>query len=273
MNCNKLLRTIKANLIIRAVSFPYMNIKKQNDYKKYKASEYPRKIRELKDIYKGKRCFIVGNGSSLKSTDLDKIKGEISFACNRIYEIFDKTDWRPTFYIAEDEDAYEEIVPKVIRFRLPNYIFSPNAKKYLSDDTVNVYYAYFSNLKYVINRYNDKSSHISLDISDHISDGYTVTFSAIQTAIYMGITDIYLIGVDFNYSAHTDKWGRLVMDENVVTYFDGKEHFGSYLNYYSTLNAYNAAADYAKKKGVRIYNATRGGKLEVFPRVSFDGLF
>ena len=36
---------------------------------------------------------------------------------------------------------------------------------------------------------------------------------------------------------------------------------------------FEAALVYAKSRDIKIYNATRGGKLEVFERVDFDGLF
>ena len=36
--------------------------------------------------------------------------------------------------------------------------------------------------------------------------------------------------------------------------------------------AYKKAKEYADKHGIKIYNATRGGALEVFPRVNFDDL-
>ena len=37
--------------------------------------------------------------------------------------------------------------------------------------------------------------------------------------------------------------------------------------------AYEAAEEFSRELGFRIYNATRGGKLEVFERVDFDSLF
>ncbi len=46
------------------------------------------KLRKLYNIHSGKRCFIIGNGPSLKSEDLDKLRDEISFASNGIYLIF-----------------------------------------------------------------------------------------------------------------------------------------------------------------------------------------
>ena len=37
--------------------------------------------------------------------------------------------------------------------------------------------------------------------------------------------------------------------------------------------AYESAREYADAHGIKIYNATRGGELEVFERVNFDCLF
>ncbi len=42
----------------------------------------------IKDIYKGKRCFVIGNGSGLNVLDLDRLATEYTFVSNRIYRIF-----------------------------------------------------------------------------------------------------------------------------------------------------------------------------------------
>ncbi|WP_222862399.1 hypothetical protein, partial [Campylobacter concisus] len=39
----------------------------------------------LKDKHKGKRCFILGSGPSIKSEDLKPLKNEIVFALNNFY--------------------------------------------------------------------------------------------------------------------------------------------------------------------------------------------
>ena len=44
-----------------------------------------RRIAALKDIHKGERCFIIGNGPSLNKLDLSKIKDEYTFGVNAIY--------------------------------------------------------------------------------------------------------------------------------------------------------------------------------------------
>ena len=60
-------------------------------------------LKELKDKYKGKRCFIIGNGPSLTKADLEMLQNEITFATNKIYQIFPQTNWRPTYYGMLDE--------------------------------------------------------------------------------------------------------------------------------------------------------------------------
>ena len=34
------------------------------------------RLAELKDIHRGQRCFIIGNGPSLKQTDMTRLKGQ-----------------------------------------------------------------------------------------------------------------------------------------------------------------------------------------------------
>ena len=41
----------------------------------------------------------------------------------------------------------------------------------------------------------------------------------------------------------------------------------------SMLKGYQMCKNYADTHGIKIYNATRGGMLEIFERVDFDSLF
>ncbi len=40
----------------------------------------------------------------------------------------------------------------------------------------------------------------------------------------------------------------------------------------AVVNSYQKIKEYAEQKGIKIYNATRGGYLEVFERVNLDDL-
>jgi hypothetical protein len=49
-----------------------------------------RRLAALKDVHRGERCFIIGNGPSLKKTDLSRLSGEFTFGMNRFYLLFDE---------------------------------------------------------------------------------------------------------------------------------------------------------------------------------------
>ena len=107
------------------------------------------------------------------------------------------------------------------------------------------------------------------DITQGIYGGRTVTYSMLQVAAYMGFKNIYLLGVDFSWGE--DKKGtHFYNDEDESTELRVKEA----TKYKDEIeHAYVSAKRYADNNNIRIVNATRGGKLEVFERVNFDELF
>ena len=114
----------------------------------------------------------------------------------------------------------------------------------------------------------------SKDVSKFLGQGYTVTYGAIQMAIYMGFSEIFLLGIDHNYNIIRDAKGRpLKKDDSCSNYPQGMSNYVDMKNLprieESTI-AYETAEKISRKMGVRIYNATRGGKLDSFERVDFD---
>jgi hypothetical protein len=53
------------------------------------------------------RIYLVGNGASLKQTNLDLLIGKDSMAVNKIHKIYSKTAWRPTHYVKVDFSAFD----------------------------------------------------------------------------------------------------------------------------------------------------------------------
>lgn len=257
-----------------------MNIKKSLDAKiknyylsHFERTRYGKQLKKLKNKYQGERCFIVGNGPSLTIEDLEKIKKEYTFGFNRIYHIFEQTDWRPTFYCTQDykiaRNSFEEIKKNIET----KYFFTPINLKW--------YYDLAFDTEYYFNPIKDKDEReipiFSNDIIHGINTGNTATYTAMQIAIYMGFFEIYLIGVDHNFHTYQGKNGEIIVNKEVKDYFcdqyneDKDELFIPRLDL-STLS-YMSAQEYTEDHQVNIYNATRGGKLEVFPRVKFDTLF
>lgn len=226
----------------------------------------------LKDIHKGKRCFIIGNGPSLTSADLTLLKNEYSFAANRIFYIFNKTDWRPTYYCAQDKIVIDDILnelPKIATQSKKMFLISdcyndvsPNLR---SDENVLFYCAnYVSNYKKRI---------FSDTIEKSISGGGTITYASIQIAAYMGFSEIYLLGVDHNYSTPSFNKNNEVDSKDVKSsYFEGMPS-NIKMTKPNTDNAtlsFMKAKEYCDANGIKIANATRGGKLEVFPRIQLE---
>ena len=93
----------------------------------------------------------------------------------------------------------------------------------------------------------------------------------------MGFKEIYFIGVDHHFQISQNNKGEIVVDTTAKDYFTDKYNEDKDKLYIpntekSTLT-YIAMKHHCDQRGIKVYNATRGGKLEVFPRVEFDSLF
>lgn len=265
--------------LVRAALCPEMVLYRKYLLNKYAKSEDSEYIRSLRGKYAGKRCFIIGNGPSLTPEDLDKIKGEYCFASNRIYYIYGMTQWRPTWYLCVDYNALSVDIEKIKAAGTYPKILNYKAEKLGREAEDNIHYVCFKG-KYLIDVSYQTTSKLSEDASKYVSGCSSVTITAIELAIYMGFKEIYLLGVDNSYAMQIDKDGKLHVDPTIKSnYFkgmkgpDGQEDNGKSVMYIDSANyEYGLARELAEKKGVAIYNATRGGKLEVFERVNLDEL-
>jgi hypothetical protein len=243
------------------------------------------RLKKLKGNYRGERCFIMGNGPSLNQMELDLFKNDFIWASNKCYLLFDRICWRPSFYVAVDKrvvpDIREEINGMISELVETAFFFPVQLRiksKLLSSSNV-YWYREVDSHPYV-------SAHdmFTLDASKWVSNVMTVTIAALQLAVYLGFNTIYLIGCDTSYSIPTSVQFEannpklLVSSEN-----DDPNHFDS--NYFGKGSKWHAPhaekmiSHYEKAKticdsiGVKVYNATIGGKLEVFPRVNYKVLF
>lgn len=230
-----------------------------------------RRIRRFKDIHKGERCFIIGNGPSLTPEDLSKLKenNEITFAFNRIFHIFEKTDWRPTYYFTQDVSMMHNSQTEINNIPAKAKFIPIENKYYKGIELINAVYYHLTNSAI--------HPEFSEDCSRKLYGSMTVVYSALQMAVYMGIHEIYLIGVDHHFNRSKNLKGEIVIDNTVKDYFSekyniDKEHLNIPTPEYSEFS-FIAAKKYAEANGIKIFNATRGGHLEVFSRVDFDSLF
>jgi hypothetical protein len=200
--------------------------------------------RKFQNFYNGGRCFILGNGSSLKAKDLDILcnNNEIVFASNNYYQWFEKTRLRPDYYFLNDNfdipDIKGMIDPKMTFFLDLFY------RGDLLNQTVCSYY-WFEATRWMKCSYNHFKHFISNDLP-FAFNAASVSYIMLQMAVNMGFDDIVFLGMDHDFQLND---------------FDLME------------KSYQFARDYYTDKGINISNATRGGKLEIFDRVDFDSLF
>jgi hypothetical protein len=223
----------------------------------------------MRNKHAGKRGFVIGNGPSLRMSDLDLLKDEVCIASNKIYLAFRQTSWRPSLLTCCDKMVWPKIVPDlpgkfdevVVTSTLPT-----------AGCVIPV------RLCRLLGSYNTDSVGFSMNCSEGVYGGWTVTFFNLQIAVHLGLNPIYIIGCDHYYSGESS--ARLTGE--VVSHSGASNHFSP--DYRAAgekvhpapiarMNeGYTVARTVALRHGVKIFNATRGGHLEVFDRAEFDSV-
>lgn len=236
-------------------------------YRVVPANTHFSELKQFKDIHKGERCFIVATGPSLTIEDVEKLKGEICWTCNSGIKLFDKTDWRPEYYAIADGTVFRriesELDPKEFKAAFYNHKDIKWSGENVFPLPVWVSLVMDAETRRVIPR-SWRKKRMSLDISRKVFMGGNITNVILQICFYMGFKEIYLLGCDCNYNganAHSSLAG----------YNDDDKHFEStdYIGW-SMIQDHKCAKKVADRLGIKIYNATRGGMLEVYERVDLD---
>ncbi|MFV3131455.1 6-hydroxymethylpterin diphosphokinase MptE-like protein [Niveispirillum sp. KHB5.9] len=242
-------------------------------------SLYKPKLKALRQAWQGrKRCFVIGNGPSLNQTDLSLLKGEVTFAVNSFFLKAPELDWLPTFYVVEDHLVAEDRREQIEAFRGPVRLFPAYLRYCLAEGDDTIFFDHRPRKSY------PHGFDFSTDASDFTYAGCTVTFTCLQLAYFLGFEEIYLIGVDANYVLpadvqQSDKYGVGILDmgSDDPNHFH-PDYFGKGYRWHDPqvdkmIQAYGEAERVVRGTGTRIYNATVGGKLEVFERRPFASLF
>ncbi len=227
-----------------------------------------RRLVEFKDKHRGQRCFIIGNGPSLKQTDLTRLRNEATFGMNRIYLAFPELGFGTTYYVCINSLVIEQctddirglLMPKFLSWRSRNLIPPQNA----SEDLIFLHTTY-------------SGPKFAADVRGRLWEGATVTNVTLQMAYYMGFDPVILIGVDHTYSTQ----GR--PNTTIVSQSDDPDHFNA--SYFgkgfrwqlpdldTSERGYWMARQAFEKDGRQVLDATVGGKLTIFPKIDYNALF
>ncbi len=254
---------------------------------------------ELKDIHRGRRAFIIGNGPSVLKQDLTKLNGEIIFVLNNFVRHPQFHQINPTYlcnsdtggrfglfaanelnYLKEWDKLYKQLntFKTVLLF---NKASEKIHKKYHLFQKHKIYYLRPSSLLLPpLWKLTYCPTDLTLPLSGHNRAFIDI---ALMAACYMGIKKIYLLGMD----------GQPIRSfKDYVNYnFYGKDPFVSMKEYKRLYQFHITSKIYKKsreglyeksiacvkrtfaKKGVKIYNATDNrGSLTGFRHVNFEDI-
>lgn len=244
-----------------------------------------RRLQDFREKYSGRRCFIMGNGPSLNKTRLDLLANELVWGFNKIYLLFDKITWRPKFYVTNDLRLTEHIsneINSLITQLSDSFFFFPThfSSREVRNTNKNVYW--YKEMPW--NELTGRQTLFSRDPSHYIVNTATVTIAGLQLAAYLGFNPIYLIGCDTSYSipASVKSENRnpqmLTSTENddpnhFVSNYSGKGDRWTSPNVPLMMKQYEHAQRILNESNIKVYNATVGGDLNVFPRIDFESLF
>ncbi len=228
-----------------------------------------KRLAKMKDIHKGKRAFIIGNGPSLKETDLSKLKNEIMFGMNRIYLAFPEWGFSTTYLCVTNDLVVEQFVDDITALTIPKFI-AWRSHRHFNQDMFLKDIPTFAYTSYTGPRF-------ATDARGRIWEGATVTNLALQLAYHMGIEKAILIGVDHNFKDKGEANKTVVSEGDDPNHFM-PNYFGKGIKWQlpdldTSEIGYTFAREAYRKVGREVVDATVGGKLNIFQKVNYESLF
>lgn len=219
----------------------------------------------FKDKHKGEKCFVVLTGPSLTLDDVEMLKGKTTFAVNSCFKLFSKTSWRPSYYVLTDILIYKKMGYEIENADMdcPLFYSRNGIKTRIKKENS---YPFKSNyIKHMINYFTFGKTRLgwSDDINKCIADGTSCIYAVIQIAQYMGFSEVYVIGADCNYSL-PNQHSKLTNYKPILKVpKNGGEH---------VLISWKSIKYHLEKREnkLKIFNSTRGGMLELFPRIPLE---
>lgn len=182
---------VSPNLCINLIS--YFFSESITNYK-----ELSKNLKALENIHSGQRCFLIGNGPSVRFNDLEKLDNEITFCCNRFHLCYENTFFRPTYIVSADEhmikDFGKEISKSSNRNKQKSFFGMIKDPRKNLENTKNVFWLR-------LNR--QRPFRISTNICKSLGTGGASLIFAAQIAYHMGIREMYLYGVDHKFNFKT----------------------------------------------------------------------
>ncbi len=224
-------------------------------------------MQRLKDLYKGERCFVIGNGPNLKSQDLSKLINEYVIVANSfpLHPVFPQL--KHAFYCLVDtetmfqngkecESLYNLLKDSI---NMPKFFVDRGIRGKIEEDKLfkghSIYYVtHSSGAGSILSK-----KEVELDITRLVRAGGTVVIDiCLPVAYYLGFRTIYLLGCDCTPVGHFYDDEIVNADEDWVD---------------TMIKSYRLIKVAFELNNRKIYNATPNSQLKEFQRVEYESLF
>ena len=197
-------------------------------------------------LWEGSRCFILGGGTSLADFDYSLLRGEKIIAVNRAYEVCPFAD----IMLSMDSRYYKWIMSGTLGEEVKNKLRDFKGLK-IWVDTIGYPYKNVITIKAI------ERLGLSWDLSEGIYHGNNSGYSALQLAIALKASPIYLLGFDFYYDGDKSHWhnGYPLKTSEKKT----RGHAGDFVYLSKELTI--------MENGIKIINLNPKSALTCFPRM------
>ncbi len=192
-------------------------------------------ISHFKNLHIGKRVFILASGPSLTSLDLSPLRRRMVIGMNRSSLLFQDAHYHCTM----DHRLFDEQPLLLAKSR---YLFTLEGRPF--GIPIRLLGA----------------EGFSWDLERGIYSGYTVSYFALQLAIYMGFKEVFYLGLDLKH-------------EGPRTHFFGSDFHSRHheqTEFPRMRKMLNYGARQLAETNVRVFNCSPVSDLECFPKVSYD---
>lgn len=218
-----------------------------------------KKIRTWQNKYAGQKAVILCNGPSLLKSELSLLQNTFTFGLNKINLLFEQSHFRPSCIVAVNRHVIEQNKSFYNTTDIPLFLDSYGS-------------SFIKKNKDTIFLHSTHQMQFAKNCSMSIHQGATVTYVALQLAYHMGFTQVALIGCDHYFSTVGPANKLVASTETDPNHFDHRYFSGGVKWQLPDLLQSEVSYLLAKKEFTNdnrlIFNATEGGALELFQRIS-----
>lgn len=220
-----------------------------------------RKLNGWRDRHAGGKAVILCNGPSLLKSDLGLLDGVFTFGLNKINLLFAQSSFRPSCIVSVNPLVIEQNAEFFNQTDIPLFIDKVGFPRITPRASV----AFLNAVNF---------RRFAKDCAFGINQGNTVTYVAMQLAFHMGFTRVAVIGCDHHFTTQGAANKTVVSGARDADHFS-PDYFAGGVKWqlpdlFESEVAYTMAKNMYEAYDRRIVNATVGGQLEVFERMSLD---